>query len=878
MYLRTITKKRVRRVKLPLQPFHIVDQSPWPILLTGVLFMLTTGAVLSFQNYPIGDLLLALSFLLLGWSFGLWFKDIITEASYLGAHTDKVQKGLSLGVVLWASVRIFIKLITIIRCSRWQRRMRILSYIRVNNLIACKSKETIAWYVKWENAEDLTIDYLYFQYSYTAFIFKNYPWLTLYLWNVSLFWYNTTAGYVLNTRQIKDILSKKSSDKANLLSFNYPLVLGTVNENTTIDNKWNSSIDNEDYLTSVINVTGEIHSTSCPRARRGMEVRGFIVIWHNSKTWQIKESKSRLTLSRAYSTSSKELKASQSIMNENRETYLAFELIARLWISNYKKPNKVYKSLKAILNTKELWYASYIIVRSSRGSETTGIDLNTLDRTTRFKLDTLREKVISKNYKFKSPGKTRPLGIPTLNDRIVQEVLRSILEPIFEPLFSDRSHGFRPGRSCHTALKYVNTQFKAVAWYIEGDISKYFDTINHNILLHLLRRKIRDKLILNLIESGLKANIIFNNREIEHISGTPHLSPLLSNIYLNELDKYIEKLESEYLGPSKTPKANPAYSKLMNNQTNNWNPKLARKLKIHKSDPFDPLYRHIRYVRFGDDFLIGVLGPKSLAVEIRKRISEFLETKLVLKLNFEKTKITNVSKKVPFLGYLIGRRFVMTKQRYGKLKKWIPRICLDGDVGKMIKNLAKNGFCDKSGFPLPNFSLLMLPQSEINARINSIITDISNWWSIAGNRKRGVAYISYILRFSTAKLYAAKFKLKSISKVFKKGGKALGRPLSSNKRSVVGVTDERINNWFNQSDMNSGTVEREISGILYSKYKEIPEPDGNKLKPDWQPDFVKYLKSETDISKLIKTMVDNKLSSKESNPLALLGWRMSRGI
>jgi hypothetical protein len=157
---------------------------------------------------------------------------------------------------------------------------------------------------------------------------------------------------------------------------------------------------------------------------------------------------------------------------------------------------------------------------------------------------------------------------------------------------------------------------------------------------------------------------------------------------------------------------------------------LARKLKINKTDPFDPLYRHIRYVRYADDFLIGVAGPRKLAVEIRERVREFLHNKLALKLNLEKTKITNISQKVLFLSYLIGRRVILTKQRYGKEKRRKTRKVvlpiLDGDLKKMILNLAKNNFCDKSGFSKPNFSLLMLPQSEINTRINSIIRGISN--------------------------------------------------------------------------------------------------------------------------------------------------------
>lgn len=811
---------------------------------------------------------------------------------------------LSIGVLGWASVRIFIELIIIIKIhrNRLMWRVRGLSYIRVNNLIVRKDRETIACHDKRVDEEVLTT---YYKYSKRTLRLKNYFWLTLTLWNVSFFWYNATPGFrELNLRQVWNILSTKPSEEVNLLFHNYLLALGTGNESTTKDNAWGLIAYPNGYrdLTSVINVTGEIHSRSFNYIlKRRMEVRGSIVEMKMIEfytTFHSKGSKSRLTQNRAYTTSCNNSNPSQSIMIENCNNNLGFERIARLWISNYKKPTKIYKSLKPILNTKELWYASYIKVRTSKGSETPGVDRQTLDGTTKRKLDLLREKVIGEKFNWKpikrieipkGNGKTRPLGIPNIEDRIVQEVIKTILEPIFEPLFSDRSHGFRPGRSCHTALKYVNTQFKAVSWYIEGDISKYFDSINHNILLHLLKRKVRDKLILDLIESGLKTKILFNEKIIEHVSGTSQggiLSPLLSNIYLNELDKYIESIEQDYLGPSIRPKANPAYTKMMNKRRKGWNPKEVRRLKISKSDPFDPLYRHIRYVRYADDFLIGIAGPRKLAIEIRDKIRKFLETKLSLKLNLEKTQITNISQKVPFLGFIIGRRMLLTNQRYGKNKQWVTRKVviptLDGNIDKMIKNLARNNFCDKSGFSKPNFSLLMLPQSEINSRLNSIILGISNWWSIAGNRRRGVACISYILRFSAAKLYAAKFKIDSIAKVFKKGGKGLDRPLSSNKSSVVGVTDERISNWFKTSDMNSvyanDRKKRFIQPILYSKYKDIPSTLGNKLKPDWKPDFVKDLNDKEGVIKLIESMKQDKLTSKDNNPLSLLGWRMSKGI
>lgn len=324
----------------------------------------------------------------------------------------------------------------------------------------------------------------------------------------------------------------------------------------------------------------------------------------------------------------------------------------------------------------------------------------------------------------------RPLGIPTLKDRIVQEVLRSILEAIYEPTFSNNSHGFRPGRSCHTALKQVNTRFKAAKWYIEGDIKSYFDTINHNILMNLLRRKIRDNLILDLIESALKADIVFGGKTIEHVSGTPQggiLSPLLSNIYLHELDQFMEQIMMEYQGTRKRPKTNREYLRYMDKRRKEYDPKKAR--KVPNDYPFDGEYITIKYVRYADDFLIGITGPRKTAEEIRDKIRRFLTERLALTLSMEKTHITHISNRIPFLGYVIGRKTVNTIQKYRG--KRVPRRMmiptLDGNVQKMVGSLAKSGFCNENGVALPNFSMLMLPQSEINERINSILRGVSHW-------------------------------------------------------------------------------------------------------------------------------------------------------
>ena len=825
----------------------------------------------------------------------------------------------------WASARIFIKLNLIkFHVFRLTWKAQDLSYNKSNNLILRKKRETIACLVKWENEEALTNSSKEL-YSNIILLLKNRKRMTLCLWNVNYFWSSRIAGYnkriksfypsiikrmKLNQGQSWCSLSKDGFKEVNLIHHNYLLALGTGNENTSkydkkivdINRGKNSiSINNRQFFyPTVINIIGEIHSSNRPNMiKRWMEVRRSILLNNKFK----KGPKVRFCMNRTYSTTSNITINTQPIMVGNSNKDLGLDKIARLWIANYKNPRKIYKSLRGIIREKELWYASYIKVRSNQRNNTPGIDSLTLDGITKEKLDFIMAEVIDRRFAWspikkieipKINGKTRSLGIPTLKDRIVQEVLRTILEPIFEPDFSENSHGFRPGRSCHTALKYINTQFKEVSWYIEGDISKCFDNINHNILLDIIKKKIRCNLIVDLITTGLKkssTNIFQNKIKIEDETGVSQgsiLSPLLSNIYLNELDKYMKILEKEYEGSSKRPKANSVYAKYMRDKKKG-NARLMRKLKINRSEPCDPNYRYIRYVRYADDILIGVTGPYLMAVEIRERIRKYLSTNLGLTLNIEKTKITHISKTIPFLGYLIGRRMITIKQRYGKEGTWRYRKfilpILDGNIKKIIANLAKNKFCDKSGIPLPNWSLLMLPQSQINNKINSIIRVISNWWSIAGNRKQAVNCISHILRFSTAKLYAAKFKLKSIRAVFKKGGRDLSKPLSKHRKSIVGVTDEWLTNWFNKGNMNNATViklERKIEPLLYTRYKDIPDRIGNKLERMWKPDFVKTLKKDQDaenkITEIIKLIREGKIMTCNNNPLTLLGWRMTKGI
>lgn len=363
--------------------------------------------------------------------------------------------------------------------------------------------------------------------------------------------------------------------------------------------------------------------------------------------------------------------------------------------------------------------------------------------------------------------------------------------------------------------------------------------------MKIMERKIKDNTILRLIRTGLKAKVFQKDtKSYKPEVGTSQggiLSPLLSNIYLNELDQYMVELCKQYQGNVKpgNRKKNPLADKLLRSGQKTQ----YYRLKIPSRIPNEIGYRNCKYIRYADDFVIGILGPRPLAIEIRDKVKDFLKSELNVELNLKKTKITHITKGIEFLGYIFSRRKLFIKQLYSRTivtrKMTIPT--LDVNMKKVIARLAEAKFCDGDGNPLPAFRFLRLPQSETNIKVNYILRGLSEWWSIAGNRRQAIARVAYIIRYSIAKMYAAKFKLGTTAKVFKIAGNSLSKPIGLRAKSVVGA-DEK--------DIPQG-IKKKLTGILFDRYHKIPKPKGNKLKPDWKPEYIKAFGKGEDLDEFL---------------------------
>jgi group II intron reverse transcriptase/maturase len=336
---------------------------------------------------------------------------------------------------------------------------------------------------------------------------------------------------------------------------------------------------------------------------------------------------------------------------------------------------------------RELYLLAYGNIYSNQGAMTPGASAETADGMSEDKIEQITGLMRREKYGFsparrvyipKKNGKLRPLGLPSWSDKLVGEVVRLLLEAYYEPGFSDRSHGFRKRRGCHTALREIHNTWTGTTWFIEGDISDCFGSFDHEILLGILAEKIHDQRFLRLIRNMLRAGYLEEWEYRDTLSGVPQggvVSPVLSNIYLHKLDEFVEQeLIPQYTRGAHR-KSNPEYNRIKARQRHarkHGDRAAARDLEkqmrtLPSTDPMDPGYRRLRYLRYADDHILGLTGPKAEAEQIKARIAMFLRETLGLELSTAKTLITRArSQPARFLGYHITVQHCDTQRTGGR--------------------------------------------------------------------------------------------------------------------------------------------------------------------------------------------------------------------
>ncbi len=472
-----------------------------------------------------------------------------------------------------------------------------------------------------------------------------------------------------------------------------------------------------------------------------------------------------------------------------------------------------HKELFRILHKDDIWLSAYEKVRSSSGSMTPGVNSDTAESFNIKKLKNIKDLVITEKYTPlpvkqiyipKPNGKKRPLGLPTFSDKIVQECVRLILDAIYEPTFYENSFGFRTNRGPHNALKYIEENFRWCSYVIEGDIKEAYPSISHEKLISILKEKISDERFINLIRKFLKAGIL-QDRNIQYSHfGTPQgsvVSPLLANIYFDKLDKEVIKLSKQIFVP-KVNKRNTIHKNLSY--------KISRKFsELHDiQDKKSILYKdtlkeikdlkqhqrsipslvkqgvEIKYVRFADDWVIGINGPFRLTTKILTYIQKYLKEELALTLSPEKTKITCLHRGTfSFLGYdiFIPRNRPITKVK-GIIRRGNSLLRLEPSIDKIQKSLKNSGFITTLGKgyrPTSKKSITTLEDHVIVSYFRSVWLGLYNYYSGSTNRTL-LLYIQFLLIRSCAMTLGHKHR-KSSKYMFDKYGKNLNFNISEKK-------------------------------------------------------------------------------------------------
>lgn len=488
------------------------------------------------------------------------------------------------------------------------------------------------------------------------------------------------------------------------------------------------------------------------------------------------------------------------------------EIVLNTLSSHSKLSDYKYERIYRIFFNEEMFMLAYERIKSKQGNMTPGTDGQTIDGMTISRIGKIIESLKNESYSPKPAkrvyipkknGKKRPLGIPTIDDKLVQEVARMILEAIYEGHFESTSHGFRPFKSCHTALVSIKKTFTGVKWFIEGDIKGFFDNIDHATLIDILRLRIADERFLRLIWKFLKAGYIEEWHFNKTYSGTPQggiVSPILANIYLDQFDKYMKEYADKF---------NKGKGRKIRNEYMNLNMRTVNRRKKRKAttdpveaarldaeikqlqkqlrsmpvrDDMDENYRRIQYVRYADDFLIGVIGSKADCEKIKQDVTEYMRDRLKLELSAEKTLITHASEEAKFLGYRITVRTldVMKRNCKGILSRTFKgkvQLLLSSETVKgKLESYGAIKFAEQDGKtvwrPQSRETLIGMESQRILAKYNLEIRGFYNYYCIADNVSATCSKFGYIMQYSLYKTLGQKLNcsMASVVRKYKKNG------------------------------------------------------------------------------------------------------------
>ncbi len=463
------------------------------------------------------------------------------------------------------------------------------------------------------------------------------------------------------------------------------------------------------------------------------------------------------------------------------------------------RQGKRINGLFRLLSCPSIWERAYEDIAVNDGALTPGVDpTNTLDGFSLERVKRIIASVMDGSYRFaparrhyipKPDGRKRPLGIPTADDKLVQAAVKILLEHVYEPIFSKDSHGFRKGRSCHTALSEIHDYWTGVKWLVEVDVTSFFDNVDHDILLNLLRKRIDDERLIGLIGRMLKAGYMEDWTFHKTFSGTPQggvISPILANVYLHELDEYMERKQAGFdhgKGRRTTPEWHALclkiysrrkkikYRKERGNESEI--PQLVSEIReleqkrrnVPCTDWADPNYRRLRYCRYADDFLIGIIGSKAEAVAVLEDVQLYLSTHLRLTTSPAKTRVRKASTGTAFLGYTVrthtyrGHYYRRRVERKTLVKVAGDRVQLHVPIDKLAKFAERNrlGSYHKNR-GAKRSELENHADVEIIARYNAQMRGLVEYYKLGTEWRREVGRLYHIWWRSLMSTLACKHK------------------------------------------------------------------------------------------------------------------------